>query len=242
MKMHSLCLLFLLAAPMSMRAQTTMEGKLFFTGEQRQYLDYLRKEFLAKNKKAGFDIEDSQVPEIPTNAPGSPTGPVEYSLDALMARADGRVTIWLNHHSITEQQLPANMHLVHEGNTLALRVITNDGSSKLLRTGQIIDITSGMIQERSHKPAPVTDRQKPDNPLTAAASGSTTPDPAAKADDKAAANPANGKATATNPATNNPPAENEAAPPEASKDATTLDTMIQTLKFVREGLDANKNK
>ena len=51
-------ILLLLAFPMPLQAQM-VEGKIFSTPEQREYLDYRRKDFLEKNKQKKFNFEEA---------------------------------------------------------------------------------------------------------------------------------------------------------------------------------------
>ena len=134
-------------------AQETLQGTLFTNQEQRDYLDYLRRDFLAKSQEAGFNIEASDIPDIPVDGATSPAGPSEYTLGGIMRRGDGRLTIWLNNQSLTEAELPQIARLVADGNALALRFTTANGT-QLLRPGQTIEINSGTVQERYQRPKP----------------------------------------------------------------------------------------
>lgn len=121
-------------------------GTLFTSPEQREYLDYLRREFLARSAERGFDIDEAEIPEIPTDAPDSLVAPTRHSLGAIITQRDGTHRLWLDGKSLHEAELPAGMQLVHEGNTVALH-ITAGGSSHLLRPGQTLDLATGSIVE-----------------------------------------------------------------------------------------------
>lgn len=147
-------LMLALSPAFSAQEQALLQGTLFTTPEQREYLDYLLQQFLAKNQQTSFDVEASDIPDIPVDGATSPTGPTEYTLGGIMRRSDGRMTIWLNNQSFTEEELPDIARLVRDGNTLALRFTTANGS-QLLRPGQTIEVNSGAVQERYQRPKPV---------------------------------------------------------------------------------------
>jgi len=241
-----------LSLPVAVSAQPLVQGKIFTSPEQRQYLDYLRQDFLAKNRQKNFNIEESQIPDIPVATANSTAATtVEYSFDAIMSRADGHLTIWLNHKPLTEQQLPANFRLVREGNTLLLRVKSTDGRSLLLRPGQTIELTGGVVQERAHKAAlpakeqPVTDT-KTTAPVAAPGTDATTASKAAETPAKAADKPAAGS-TDVKPATAaaaapNQPTLVDTLPADTLKDPKKLDYMIKSLEALKKGLDENKTQ
>jgi hypothetical protein len=241
MKIRNLALLLLLALPLpvSLSAQILVQGKIFTSPEQRQYLDKLRKDFLAKNQQKNFNIEESLIPEIPDNTPNTPAAVVEYSFDAIMTRADGRLTIWLNHQSLTEQQLPKGFRLVREGSTVALKVTANDGHALLLRPGQTIELNSGVIKEHSHKPAPAAT-------VPAPKTTATTPESATESAATPAKPAANGT-TEAKPVTSDATLQNQQSavdslPPDTLTDANKLDAMIKSLEALKKGLDENRKQ
>jgi hypothetical protein len=148
--------LLLLVVTLSAHGQQPLNGALFTNPEQRAYLDYLREDFLAKNLQEGFNIEESQVPEIPVASPVGPIGPAEYTLDGIMQRSDGSLRVWINNQTVTEQQLPPNSRLVRDGAIYALQFTTNAGP-RMLRPGQTLVLEGGIVRERYQRPLPIQD-------------------------------------------------------------------------------------
>lgn len=132
-------------------AMAQLQGTLFTSPEQRVYLDYLRADFLAKSLKQGFDIEESEIPEIPVDVVEEEV-PEIYSYGGVMTRRDGSHTIWLNGKLTHEDQLPAGTSLTTVAGVMALRFNTENGVFTL-KPGQTLEISAGSIMEGS--PAPV---------------------------------------------------------------------------------------
>lgn len=248
----------LVLVPSLLQAQELLQGTLFTNDEQRNYLDYLRQDFLAKNQQNGFDIEESQIPDIPVDGPAGPSGPTEYTLGGIMRRSDGSLSIWLNNQLVSEQQLPANARLIRDGATLALQFSTTSGT-RLLRPGQTLAIESGAVQERYQRPPPL-----PPAPVAPAAestpASTTAPGPAAAeagtdanagnaeaagvtaataaspvvAGDAVNAGTAVAAATADATAGNDPDAAINNLPPALRNDPDSLESMIQTLQTLRD--------
>src|SRR3990167_2299205 len=125
-----------LIGSLSLPALAQLRGTLFTSPEQRAYLDYLRQDFLAKSRERGFDIEEAEIPEIPTGAVQE-LAPEIYTLGGIMARHDGSHTIWLNGQALHENDLPQGVTLTKSSGILALRFATATGSH-LLKPGQTL--------------------------------------------------------------------------------------------------------
>lgn len=214
-------------------AQALLEGPLFTSPEQREYLDYLREDFLAKNQKAGFDITESEIPEIPVDGPAGPIGPAEYTLGGIMKRADGRMTIWLNNQSLTEDQLPPAARLVRMGNTLALQFSTAAGT-QVLRPGQTIEVTTGVVQERYQRPPePVVEEAAADNVSDEDAASADTAEAAATDSEDS------GPAAAE---TADPTSIAESLSADILDDPSALEAVIETLQSLRDDLDVDEDE
>lgn len=237
-------LLFILLLPaLPLHAQTQsqprVEGTLFTSAEQRTYLDYLRQDFLLRNQQEGFNIDDTQIPEIPTDGPAGPAAPTEYTLDGILRRGDGRISIWLNNQLVSEDALPANARLIRDGATYALQFTTLTGT-RLLRPGQTLLIDSGAVQERYQRPPPTAvlddSTSAPTDETTSTAAAEEAPAAAsasAAATDIAAVEPATAATTAV---VDNTDADQvvESLPAEVRSNPALLDSMIETLQSLRQ--------
>ncbi len=135
-------------------ARAQLEGGLFTQPDEREYLDYLRQQFLLENAESGFDIEEVEIPEIPTDeVVAEETGPVQISFGGIMTRRDGGRSVWLNDSLLTEQQLPAGITIVTSERSASLR-ITQDGKIYVLRPGQTVELGTGTVIENFDRPQP----------------------------------------------------------------------------------------
>lgn len=132
----------------SMPAVAQLTGTIFTSPEQREYLDYLRQEFLASSKERGFDIDEADIPDIPDAVPGveEAAGPEFYTLDGIVSLRDGTQRIWLNGKALREAELPSEARLARDNGMLVLRFSTATGSY-LLRPGQTLELTAGSVIE-----------------------------------------------------------------------------------------------
>lgn len=128
-----------------------LTGTLFTEPEEREYLDYLRQEFIRSSAAEGFDIEESQIPEIPDGQLPTESGPQEFTFGGIMTRRDGSRSIWLNGRVFAESELPAGVSLVMSANSTSLR-IANSTATYVLRPGQTVDLTTGSILENYQRP------------------------------------------------------------------------------------------
>lgn len=131
-----------LLLPCAMPQAQELRGTLFTSAQQRDYLDHLRSEFLARSQGSGFDIQAAEVPQIPTAAPAP--APV-YTLGGIMTRSDGSRTVWLNGRTVDEPELPAGIRIVDNAGSLALRVNTASGNH-LIKPGQTLDTGNGQVR------------------------------------------------------------------------------------------------
>lgn len=128
-------------------ATAQLTGTLFTSPEQREYLDYLREEFLASSSERGFDIDEAEIPEIPEAvAEAEAAGPVVYTLGGIVSLRDGTQRIWLNGKALSESELPSEARLVSDNGMLVLRFSTANGTY-LLRPGQTLELTAGSVVE-----------------------------------------------------------------------------------------------
>jgi hypothetical protein len=140
---------------LTVEARAQLVGTLFTKPEEREYLDYLRQEFLRNNAESDFDIEDADIPEIPEAAAEEQTGPVEYSFGGVMARRDG-VRVWINGKLLAESELPEGFSLVETGRSFSLRIVQN-GMTFTLLPGQTVDVTAGTVVESFQRPQPTAE-------------------------------------------------------------------------------------
>lgn len=125
-----------------------LAGTLFTSPAQREYLDYLRQDFLARSSERGFDISDAEIPDIPVAvaAAQESEGPVFYTLGGIVTLRDGTQRIWLNGNTLSEAELPSEARLVRDNGAPALRFTTGTGSY-VLRPGQTLELTAGSVIE-----------------------------------------------------------------------------------------------
>jgi len=143
-KPSSLLCVFLLLVAFSAPGQAQSFGSLFTTPQEREYLDYLREEFLANNQARDFNIVETP-PTIPV-VEEVVTGPSHYTLGGIITQRDGSRIVWLNNSTMREQDLPGNMQVLSSGGSLLLRISIDQGNFNL-RPGQILDIANGRISE-----------------------------------------------------------------------------------------------
>lgn len=134
-------LIWLVAAP----AVGQQFGTLFTTPEEREYLDYLREDFLASTAEAGFDIDEDAVPDIPEDEEVVEQA-VEFHLDGIMTQSDGGRTVWLNGAPIFERDLPSNASIVMTDGVAGLRLLTA-GGGYILKPGQTVNTSTGEFWE-----------------------------------------------------------------------------------------------
>ncbi|MEY4641596.1 MAG: hypothetical protein RLZZ227_1590 [Pseudomonadota bacterium] len=147
MKIHALLYCALLPAStfLATEASAQLAGTLFTEPEEREYLDYLRAEFLRNNKEAGFDIEEV-IPVVPDDQAAVETGPQEFTFGGLMTRRDGERSVWLNGRLLAESKLPSGIRLMDADPSTSLR-IAQDGRIFVLRPGQTVTLATGVIVE-----------------------------------------------------------------------------------------------
>lgn len=172
-------------------AQEQSIGTLFTTPEQREYLDYLRREFVARSQLNNFNIQDDVVPDIPVEEAAPDTAPeiVEYRFGGIMVRLNGNRLVWLNGRQVAENSLPGNTSLVQSAGSTMLQ-IRHNGTRYLLKPGQTFNSQTGRVQDSyqvQQSPAATDDpsqeqtepreettaSENPDQVLTAAATDNT---------------------------------------------------------------------
>lgn len=150
----------LLMACAPVMAQERPFGTLFTTPDERDYLDYLRQDFVNKSQSASFNIEEDVIPEIPVveDPEPEPEEVTEYRFGGIMTRINGNRMLWLNGKQVREMELPANMSLVDDAGMTVLSIRAN-GTSYRLKPGQSINLTSSAINEfdQGDPPTPTAD-------------------------------------------------------------------------------------
>lgn len=139
--MKQLSLIFVIAWFLAPQALGQQLGTLFTTAEEREYLDYLREDFLARTAEAGFDIDDDAVPEIPEDEE-TVEEVIEFHLDGIMTQSDGGRTVWLNGAPIFERDLPSNASIVTVDGVAGLQLLTPE-NGYILKPGQTVNTTTG---------------------------------------------------------------------------------------------------
>ena len=137
----------LISCCLTITAQAQNLDTLFSTQEERDYLDLLRKDFLAKNKENDFDI-DKDIPTLIDfdDDEGNVPAIVEFKLGGIISQSNGTHRVWLNDTNLAETELPDNMQLITSNGSLALQ-INEQGKNFILKTGQTINISTGHLQE-----------------------------------------------------------------------------------------------
>ena len=126
-------------------------GKLFTSAEQRQYLDYLREDYIASSTETGFNIDEPQIPEIPLveeieqEVDEGPENSV-YQFGGIMHRSDNSKIIWLNRQQFSENNMPDGFRLVARDNEYLLQ-FSNEGNTFLIKPGQTLNIVTGRVIE-----------------------------------------------------------------------------------------------
>ena len=166
-----------------------LTGALFTEPEEREYLDYLREEFLRNSAEAGFNIEETAIPDIP-DGQAAPSGPVEFTFGGIVTRRDGSHSIWLNQRLLEESELPDGMSLVTGEGSPSLRILYS-GSTFVLRPGQTVDLTTGTVTATASRPAPTatSPAQSTANATAPAAAADGTPIDVVQAQAQAATQP-----------------------------------------------------
>lgn len=164
------CLLsvFLCAAILSAPAYGQASfGTLFTSPQEREYLDYLREEFVRNSQMDSFNIQDTVIPDIPvTEETTTVPAPAitEYRFGGIMALRNGNRMVWLNGSQIAENDLPDNMVLVEIGSGTSLS-ISVDGNTYLLKPGQVFNTGAGRIQESFERMNPSSNSEATATPV-----------------------------------------------------------------------------
>ncbi len=132
--------------PLTAHAQVF--GKVFTSPEERDYLDYLRDDFVARSQLATFDIDEDVIPDIPDAVVTEEAAPeiITYKFGGIMTRINGNKMVWLNGKQIAENNLPPNFFLVNS-NMGPLLNINSEGRRFQLKPGQSINMQSGLVTD-----------------------------------------------------------------------------------------------
>lgn len=128
-------------------AQAQEFGTLFTTPEEREYLDYLRDEFVRRSEQTTFNINEDVIPEIPDEVVVEEAAPevTQYSFGGIMVRRNGSRMVWLNGRQILEDDLPGNISITDGNANTQLRIRANN-NNYLLKPGESININTGSPQ------------------------------------------------------------------------------------------------
>jgi hypothetical protein len=140
---RSIILALLALTPSLASAQSSSMGLLFTSPEEREYLDYLREDFLERTASQGFDIQTEEIPQIEAEEIEQN---VEFHLDAIITNQDGSHTIWLNGSAVREFDLPDQVDLVHRSGRDMLQISTST-ATYLLKPGQTVNLSTGDLWE-----------------------------------------------------------------------------------------------
>lgn len=128
-------------------------GRMFYTPAQRATLDNARKQNI--RVEIGNDNSEQQQPSA------APV-PQNVSVNGVIRRSDGKNTIWLNNHAISEQQAGGINAAVGKGDNRVHLRVPESGRSVDLKVGQTVEIVSGTIEENYlRRPAAKSDSKGP---------------------------------------------------------------------------------
>jgi len=112
----------LLALAASVGAEP-LQGRLFFSADERDKLDQIR-------QKSGG---------------ASPTATDHVTLSGLVRRSGGKATVWINQAPQHEDETPSGIAVPDSAGGVPLRLPS--GKTVKLKVGQTLDITKGNIRE-----------------------------------------------------------------------------------------------
>lgn len=137
-----------LASPVHAQTDEMNFTTLFTSPAEREYLDFLRADFLLNNPEEDFNVsqEVPAVPLINTDDDGEENAVTRYQLSGIFMQRDGSRTAWINGASYEESNLPANMQILMSGTQAVLRISTDTGRFDL-KAGQTLDVVRGEIME-----------------------------------------------------------------------------------------------
>ena len=129
-------------------AQAQDIGSLFTSPEEREYLDYLRQDFVTRSQLATFNINEDVIPDIPEAevVVEVEAEVINYNFGGVMTRRNGNKMVWLNGQQVTERELPANITIVTVANDTLLS-IRSENNSFLLKPGQRLNLQTGNITD-----------------------------------------------------------------------------------------------
>ena len=125
--------------------------KVFTTAYQREYMDTLRREYLRRQQRGGFDIDQDIPSMVEESGEEEASTPILFHLGGIMTRNDGSRVVWLNGIRTEEADLPDTMSLRNNNGSPALR-ITEQEQSYLLRPGQTLNLDTGSLLEAYELP------------------------------------------------------------------------------------------
>jgi hypothetical protein len=160
---HLTGMLAVLVTVVPATSQAQEFGILFTSPEEREYLDYLRQDFVSRSQLATFNIDEDVIPDIPEVEVVVETEieVLEYKFGGIMTRINGNRMVWLNGEQVAEAALPGNLNLVNSRSGAQLRILHND-QVYLIKPGERLDLNSGSSTTNS-----TTDSETQDIPDTA---------------------------------------------------------------------------
>lgn len=123
-------------------------GTLFTEPEEREYMDFLRDEFVRNSQLATFNINEDVIPDIPITEEVVTTTEeiIRFKFGGIMMRINGNRMVWLNDNQVAENDLPGNMSLVETASGTLLNIRAN-GTSYQIKPGQSLNVQSGVISD-----------------------------------------------------------------------------------------------
>jgi hypothetical protein len=173
--MKYLLAIAIIALPLIAKADEPARlGRLFFTPAERASLDVLRANNKAPDKV--IKAEDISKDEILPAVESAPVAKQAVIMNGYVSRSDGKNTLWVNDHEVSEKNANKDISIGHLKNN-QVKVIVDKNKVANLKPGQVYDPNTGKIYNHlSEAPKPVAPEQ--------AESESTKPDAAATPDKK----------------------------------------------------------
>lgn len=132
--------IFLLLQPSLGVAAEQAMGRFFFTPEQRARMDVARQQ--EHHIKSDPGQQESELPAA------------RLTLNGVIARSDGKTTLWINNQ--VESGLQPRAGMTVQGRGRQVTILTRDGHASVpLKVGQSVDMNSGQVEEGfRHNAAP----------------------------------------------------------------------------------------
>jgi len=128
----------------SLTAHAQTFVKVFTSQEEREYLDYLREDFVSRSQLTTFNIDEDVIPDIPDAIVTEEvaTEVTSYKFGGIMTRINGNRMVWLNGEQVAEAALPENLSIVSSQSGVQLRILQSD-QVYLIKPGEQLDLNNG---------------------------------------------------------------------------------------------------